>query len=122
MPTTITVTVCERPICITTGTSLFSLREDLKPNADITIFNGMPVSSDCILQESDEVVFIRRGEIPSPEELEALMAARHTPGIHRVLKAATVGIAGLGGLGSAVALALCRIGVGRLILADFDVV
>jgi sulfur carrier protein ThiS adenylyltransferase len=33
-----------------------------------------------------------------------------------------VGIAGLGGLGSAVAIALTRIGVGRLVLADFDVV
>jgi sulfur carrier protein ThiS adenylyltransferase len=33
-----------------------------------------------------------------------------------------VGIAGVGGLGSAVAIALARIGVGRLILADFDVV
>ncbi len=32
------------------------------------------------------------------------------------------GIAGLGGLGSAVAVALARLGVGRLILADFDVV
>jgi sulfur carrier protein ThiS adenylyltransferase len=33
-----------------------------------------------------------------------------------------VGIAGLGGLGSAVAVALARVGVGRLILADFDVI
>ena len=38
------------------------------------------------------------------------------------LKAATVGIAGAGGLGSAVAVALARVGVGRLVIADFDVV
>ena len=50
------------------------------------------------------------------------MAARHTPGVHARLKAATVGIAGLGGLGSTVAIALARTGVGRLVLADFDVV
>ena len=38
------------------------------------------------------------------------------------LKIAVVGIAGLGGLGSNVAEALVRLGVGKLIIADFDVV
>jgi sulfur carrier protein ThiS adenylyltransferase len=33
-----------------------------------------------------------------------------------------VGIAGAGGLGSAVAVALARVGVGRLVIVDFDVV
>jgi sulfur carrier protein ThiS adenylyltransferase len=50
------------------------------------------------------------------------MAARHTPGVHARLKEAVVGIAGAGGLGSAIAVALARVGVGRLIIADFDVV
>lgn len=36
------------------------------------------------------------------------------------LKNATVGIAGLGGLGSTVAVALARANIGRLIIADFD--
>ena len=36
------------------------------------------------------------------------------------LKAAVVGIAGLGGLGSNVAISLARTGVGKLIVADFD--
>jgi sulfur carrier protein ThiS adenylyltransferase len=48
--------------------------------------------------------------------------ARHTPGVHQKIKESVVGIAGLGGLGSAVAIALARIGVGTLILVDFDVV
>jgi len=38
------------------------------------------------------------------------------------LKSKTVGIAGCGGLGSNCAVALARVGVGRLILADFDVI
>ena len=38
------------------------------------------------------------------------------------MKTSVVGIAGLGGLGSAVVVALARIGVGRLVLVDFDVV
>jgi sulfur carrier protein ThiS adenylyltransferase len=36
------------------------------------------------------------------------------------LKNAVVGIAGLGGLGSNVAIALARTGIGKLIVADFD--
>jgi sulfur carrier protein ThiS adenylyltransferase len=38
------------------------------------------------------------------------------------MKEAAVGIAGLGGLGSTVAMALVRMGIGTLILADFDLV
>lgn len=38
------------------------------------------------------------------------------------LKNAKIGIAGAGGLGSNIAIALARIGVGNLIVADFDVV
>jgi len=42
--------------------------------------------------------------------------------IKEILKHHTVGIAGAGGLGSNVAMALTRIGIGKLIIADFDVV
>jgi sulfur carrier protein ThiS adenylyltransferase len=41
--------------------------------------------------------------------------------VYKIVKEATVGIMGLGGLGTVVAGALARIGVGKLILADFDV-
>jgi sulfur carrier protein ThiS adenylyltransferase len=42
--------------------------------------------------------------------------------IKEKLKLKTVGIAGAGGLGSNCAVALARVGIGRLIIADFDVV
>ena len=42
--------------------------------------------------------------------------------IKRKLKDYTVGIAGAGGLGSNCAVALARVGVGKLIISDFDVV
>lgn len=104
------------------GIRLFALRDRLKPDADVLVHNGAPALTDRELKPEDHVVLIRRGEQPSPGELEALMAARHTPGVHARVKAATVGIAGLGGLGSAIAIALARTGVGHLVLADFDVV
>ena len=44
------------------------------------------------------------------------------PQIYFELKNAVVGIAGLGGLGSNVGVALTRLRVGKLILVDFDVV
>jgi sulfur carrier protein ThiS adenylyltransferase len=40
--------------------------------------------------------------------------------IKKKLKKSTVGIAGLGGLGSNVAISLARAGIGKLILVDFD--
>lgn len=122
MPEKIRINVCERAVELMRGTTLFALREERKPDADVMILNGAPVVRDSVLQGGDEVVFIRRGEIPDPGELEALMASRHTPGVHQRLKAAAVGIAGLGGLGSSIAVALARIGVGKLVLADYDVV
>ncbi|HRZ41274.1 MAG TPA: sulfur carrier protein ThiS adenylyltransferase ThiF [Bacteroidales bacterium] len=42
--------------------------------------------------------------------------------IRSKLAAFTVGIAGCGGLGSNCAVALARVGIGKLVLADFDVV
>lgn len=42
--------------------------------------------------------------------------------IKEILSEKTVGIAGAGGLGSNCAIALARVGVGKIIIADFDVV
>jgi len=94
----------------------------MKPGADVLLRNGFPCNEETLLREGDVVILIRRGETPAAEALEALMAARHTPGVHARLKQGVVGIAGLGGLGSTVAVALARVGVGTLILADFDMV
>ena len=102
--------------------TLLQLKNQFKPNADVIIYNGFPLAPDRSLKQGDELVFIQKGEIPSQEEFECLMMARHTPGVHEKVKKAIVGIAGLGGLGSMIAIALARIGVGTLILVDFDVV
>ena len=122
MPESIRIKLSERPLEIDAATRLFALRARFKPDADVIVLNGCPAVDDQPLAEGDEVVLIRRGEIPSADELEALMAARHTPGVNDVLRKAAVGIAGLGGLGSSVAVALARSGLGRLVLADYDVV
>jgi sulfur carrier protein ThiS adenylyltransferase len=118
----IRIKVNEREVSIPSTLSLLHLRDQFKPNANVIIYNGFPLASDHPLKQGDEIVLIQKGEIPSAEEFECLMMARHTPGVHQKIKKSVVGIAGLGGLGSAVAIALARIGVGTLILVDFDVV
>jgi sulfur carrier protein ThiS adenylyltransferase len=112
----------ENKIQVDDNQSLFDLRDRIKPQADVIICNGMPVQSDRILQPFDHVIFIRRGEMPSEAELEAFLIARHTPEVHEPLKQATIGIAGAGGLGSSIAIALARAGIGRIVVADYDVV
>lgn len=104
------------------GLRVADLVTDCKPGADLFIVNGYPVSSDTPLHDNDTCCLIKRGEVPAAEEMQYLLVARHTPGVHEQVKRATVGIMGLGGIGSPVAIALARIGVGRLILADFDMV
>ena len=112
----------ETPIEVKKYTCLFELRKQYKENADLLIVNGYPANTDQEINNGDHVIMIQRGEQPSAEELEILMMARHTPGVHEKIKRGCVGIAGAGGLGSHVAIALARIGIGQLNIADFDVV
>lgn len=99
-----------------------TVRDRIKPEADLIIINGFPAPAETALNHADQVILIRRGELPGAEELDALLTARHTPGVHEMVKQATIGIAGVGGLGSAIAIALARTGIGHLIIADFDIV
>lgn len=59
---------------------------------------------------------------PGRDELRAALAGRMGEDQVVLLERATVGVAGLGGLGSQIALALARTGVGHLRLVDFDAV
>lgn len=107
---------------ITDIKSIYDLKNEVKKDADIMILNGFPVSKDETINEGDQVSFIKRGEIPSRDELEGLLVSRHTPKVYKALKKGRVAIAGLGGLGSNVALSLARVGIGYIKLIDFDVV
>ena len=58
--------------------------------------------------------------IPTKEEWNKALEKRHGKELHTAFSSATVAVCGLGGLGSNIAIALARAGVGRLILIDFD--
>ena len=58
----------------------------------------------------------------SREELDRAFDARFPKEMRRKLRGGRVAVAGLGGLGSNIAVMLARSGVGKLLLVDFDVV
>ena len=59
-------------------------------------------------------------KIPDKSEINNVLSMRHTKEVFEKLKNARVAVAGLGGLGSNIALMLARAGVGTLHLIDFD--
>lgn len=58
--------------------------------------------------------------IPSKKEWMDALAERHGTELQRRFSEATVAVCGLGGLGSNIAIALARAGIGKLVLIDFD--
>ncbi|MGN0144201.1 MAG: sulfur carrier protein ThiS adenylyltransferase ThiF [Clostridium sp.] len=109
---------------VTDCSTLYELRAKYHKDEEnlITIFNGFQTYDDFSLNENDNVSFIIKGKMPSQDEFEALMCARHTPHVFEKVKKAHVAVAGLGGLGSNVAISLARTGIGHLHLIDFDIV
>ena len=58
--------------------------------------------------------------MPSKDEWIKALKDRHGEDLQNKISSTTVGICGLGGLGSNIAITLARAGVGKLILIDFD--
>ena len=58
--------------------------------------------------------------IPSQEQWMDALNERHGADLQGKFSSATVAVCGLGGLGSNIAIALARAGVGKLVLIDFD--
>lgn len=118
----IVIKVNEKHTEVESGETCFKLKNKIKPNSDLVILNGFPLEEDKELKKGDRIVFIKKGEVPSKEELQGIIMARHTPGVYEKVNKARIGIAGVGGIGSNIAISLARLGVGYIKIVDFDVV
>lgn len=119
----ITVLINEKEYFFPALPRIKDVKEQFDPEADIVIYNGFPLTDLSIkLNDKDSLYFIKRGRKLTQAELEQVIQSRHTPGVAKILKKGVIGVAGLGGLGSHIALSLVRIGIGKLVLVDFDVV
>lgn len=58
--------------------------------------------------------------VPTKAQMQDALAARHGRELQQKFTAASVAVCGLGGLGSNIAIALARAGIGKLHLIDFD--
>lgn len=80
------------------------------------LINGRSAPPDAEVREGDSVVVLDGTENPLLTSLREI----YGPEVYRRVRGASIGVAGLGGIGSHVALALARAGVGSLVIADFD--
>lgn len=99
-----------------------AVAQDIFGPDSVVIIDGYQVPSDYIFSGGESVIAIQKGVMPPPELLESMMAARHSVGVHAAVKNASVCVAGLGGIGSNLAVALARLGVGKLRIIDYDIV
>ncbi len=88
----------------------------------LMVLDGFQTGEDLPLTPGCRVTVLGRDERPTAETALALLCARNSPGVAEVLQGARVAVAGLGGLGSNVAIELARAGTGCLHLIDFDTV
>ncbi|MDG4475975.1 sulfur carrier protein ThiS adenylyltransferase ThiF [Thiovibrio frasassiensis] len=114
--------VNEKDVSFQAGMTLADLARGAYADADILLVNGYPATLQTVLFDGDQCWLWPRGKVPSAEEMRHILYARHSPGVQARLQECVVGIMGLGGLGSVVAIALARMGIGALLLADYDVV
>lgn len=107
---------------VESGTDIAHLRAKFGFAGAITLINGKPCTDATMVHENDRVIFIPVAADYTPETFNAMLAERHGTKTQQHLKRACVGVAGVGGLGSNVCVALVRAGVGHLIIADHDMV
>jgi len=116
------IRVNEKEVKARAGATAGDIVRDHKPDSDFVILNGHIVKQNELLETGDVLYLIKKGEMPDEDEMQYLITARHTPKVADRMKKCRMAVCGLGGLGSNIALALARMGVGELLLIDYDVI
>ena len=90
--------------------------------ADMLIINGHSKPWNTFITNQDNVIMLDSKSAPTSSTWRAIYDARYGKEIMDKLQSGKVAICGLGGLGSLIAIELGRLGVGSLLLIDYDVV
>ncbi len=102
--------------------SISKLMLEKSIDADIFIVNSFPVDKDYIIKDNDQITLIKKGQMPSKQQLEYMLICRQGIDVYEKLKSSSIVIAGIGGLGSHAASSLVRAGAGSIKIIDYDVV
>lgn len=116
------IRVNERNVEIKAPMTVREVAAAYKPEADLCIVNSAVTDFHFIVSGGERIVLIKRGEIPTRQELAFMISARSPQVLTDCLNQARIGIAGLGGLGSLVAAAFARMGIFEIVGVDYDVV
>ena len=126
--------ILETDICIDSNHSEF-YKTGLKISSTIRLHRLITISSSLVKRELGQIPYnyqtqidekliklfgSKTIDIPIIQNLQTDFFSKHDPKILPIIRKATIGIAGAGGLGSNVAVTLARVGIGKLIIADFD--
>lgn len=104
------------------NTEISEVLKNFKEKVDIVILNGHIVKENKMLKENDNLILIKKDKHYTKEELKTFLYARNTDEVNKKFKNSKVAIAGLGGIGSNVAISLARVGISKMLLVDFDIV
>ena len=95
---------------------------DICTESDVVIIDGYNVDHSMKISDGMDILVVKRGAMPTEAMLKKMMQSRNGNIVNSAVENACVAICGLGGLGSNIASMLARLGVGKLILIDFDTV
>ena len=95
---------------------------DICSAEDVVVVDGYNVMHDTMISESMDIIIVSKGQMPTEEMLYRMMTSRNGDVVNKAVSSASVAVCGLGGLGSNIACMLARLGIGQLILIDYDVV
>jgi len=108
---------------VAAGTTLAQARARFCVGTATAILNtAVNPRPETVLHEHDRLYLFAHTGTYTDTDLSALMLERQPREATVKLRGACIGIAGAGGLGSVVAENLARAGIGRLVIADHDVV
>lgn len=112
----------ERSLDIGAGQTLGDIRDVVAPATNLALLNGVSQPHDTLVQEGDHLFFIDGQCVPEKDIYRGLWASRYGGDNFQKLQEAAVVVAGCGGLGSHIAISLARLGIGKMLLVDGDVV